>query len=56
MNPEQELKRLLGLVGQQGASDLHLVVGQPFNVGGELLMYPSDPKGSAGTLTAHHLH
>lgn len=28
MNPEQELKRLLGLVGQQGASDLHLVVGR----------------------------
>ncbi|MEK9173841.1 MAG: PilT/PilU family type 4a pilus ATPase [Patescibacteria group bacterium] len=27
-NPEQELKRLLGLVGQQGASDLHLVVGR----------------------------
>lgn len=28
MNPEQELKRLLSLVGQQGASDLHLVVGR----------------------------
>lgn len=27
-NPEQELKRLLALVGQQGASDLHLVVGR----------------------------
>jgi twitching motility protein PilT len=27
-NPEQELKRLLGLVAQQGASDLHLVVGR----------------------------
>ncbi len=59
MNPEQELKRLLSLVGQQGASDLHLVVGRypTIRIDGKLhpitqekILTPADTKALSDVL------
>jgi twitching motility protein PilT len=58
-NSEQELKRLLGLVGQQGASDLHLVVGRypTIRIDGKLhpitqekILTPADTKALSDVL------